>query len=232
MLLEQAHDLHLLRPGRRRAGAAPAGVPYGELHRCRTVPVLAIGIGAAVEKGAHRRGAACAYRTMQGRNTTFVSGVRIGARFDQNGDCRCLGVRIPSGRPGKPISGIVKRLAATAVPGANIGTGRKQLARDLVSIAGGSDMQRRITFIDVVLDFFEIEVNCSSARRAPHKAYSRQICRSGQQTRRGCHIVGNNRLQKPPERIVTSHACLFPSGFPSRSTHLPPGSPALGRADG
>jgi hypothetical protein len=66
---------------------------------------------------------------------------------------------------GTPVGGVVERFGSASVTSAHISALRDERLGELSSIRGGSDMQRRVTAVDVVTDRSkEVRVSILAAR--------------------------------------------------------------------
>src|SRR5215831_3159875 len=205
-LLEEAHDLFLLRLCLWRASAAAAGILNCELHRRRSMLVLASRIGATVEERADCGSATVAHGAMQRRYSALVDGVWVGARFNETRDGRRLRRRIPPARAGRALDSVMKRFGAAAIPRADVGARGNQSARDCFSVGRGSHMKCRVARIGVVLDLVEVVCLRRLTGRTVFESRSHQGRRGGKEAQCGRLVADDNRTyQRHQVRLSGSH---------------------------
>ena len=93
-------------------------------------------------------------RTARCRGATPLLSNAFGIRacFDEIGDHVTLRHRVPVLRAGTPVGGVVERFSSSSVTSANVGASSDERLGGISLIRGGSDMQGRVTGVDVVTD--------------------------------------------------------------------------------
>jgi hypothetical protein len=108
---------------------------------------------------------------MQWSHATLVQRVRVRACFDQICDHVTLGIPIPMLRARTPVCGVVERFSSPSVASANVGASRDERVGEFSLMRGSSDMQRRVTAVDVVMDRSKaIRLGVLAARSAFYNA--------------------------------------------------------------
>lgn len=89
---------------------------------------------------------------MQRSDAADVQRVRIRANFDEVHDHVTLCTSDPLLRARTPVGGVVQRLGTPAVTSSSVGAFRDKRLGEFSLTSGSSDMHRRVTAIDVVMD--------------------------------------------------------------------------------
>ena len=134
---------------------------------------------------------------MQGRHATSVQRVGIRARFDERGNCVGLRRRIPVVRAWTPVGGVVKWFSSPAVSSSHRAASTDEQLGGTSSMRGGSDMQRRVTGIDVVTDSTEeVPVGILAARPDTN----RSAYEIGRRVQPSCDVAIFTRGDRTEER--------------------------------
>lgn len=139
---------------------------------------------------------------MQRRHTTLVEGIRIRACFDEVGDYVTLCRRIPVLGAGTSVGRVVEGFSAPPVTRAHVGAFFDEQLGDTSLVRGGSDVQRRVAGVDVVMDRDKkVSVGIVATRPTAN--------RTGHELRRGVQplhdlamIVRRNRMEERQQRVV------------------------------
>src|SRR5262249_35930856 len=91
------------------------------------------------------------------------------------------------------ISGVVQRLCASPVPRADLGPVLDQGVSQVFPVTGCGRVQRRVTRIDVVVNFFKEEISCSLARGANIKGFPRKGWSPAQEPGHLSRIIADDR---------------------------------------
>jgi hypothetical protein len=114
---------------------------------------------------------------MQRRDTALVDRVWVGASIHEVRDHLALRIRIREVRARVSICGVVERFGSPSVAGANRGALCDERLGESAVMGGGSDMQCRVTRVDVVTNRDkEVGAGIRAARSDPKRMGGQARC--------------------------------------------------------